>query len=682
MTEAIFIKRKSRWPRRGIYLLLFLFGLYVLFGIAFFWPHEGSVDHLEELLPSSVSYFVHCTFGDLRKSPVFRKHVLESPLRPRAEESLGLAEYLYPVIRDLEQRINESVPGILGKFSLLDDLAGREVVIAGNFTGAGGTVGDRVKNSPFVVLTRISFKARFMSVLKYGFVRERIPGLTAHRDFYEYELPEGAYEPGAPENARYRFFARFKDVLAVSNDRKLMEAVVHFGTARGHSEEKLPRDYYFYWDVRRPPADPGVHAWFRIREIDQELGNAFEEPGEERSGRLQDFVRALFPVFYTRTLTLNVGVQGEDTLPITGSIRLRKEFPRPLACIDDFHHVRCESLRGPVEKLAAEIPADGTFAAGWLRMSVRNFVLTSYMAAGPTVLAALFGPGGGAEGSSWDRDRAASQLGDFFEEGVGIAMARLPEVDEFDLDDYDTEDPLPKAAVTLFLGIKPQLEPRDLTLFFERNHGEYGLPEPKKIETKAGTIYSFGRAGDHSLALIEPAFAVSGHRFVWSTNAGELRRVLAALAGRGRTLADAPAFRAALAQAHEKGNLFLFVSGEKLRPWLLDQRWEYAWDASAFDREEYRKEEFLRISEQHPDWDRKRVAKERDRRMQRRLRRQREEDFPAALRRYRSLLFWAEPLDWAVLSTNVDGNDPGQFLALKGAIRLRPVKEEDGEPTR
>lgn len=671
--------RKRKWLRRLGYFVAFLVILYFAFWAALFNPLEGGVDRLEDLVPKSVSFAIHSPWGALRASELFDRHVLKSPVVEDIEAAADLETRLYEPLREIEDQINASVPGFLGKFSVLDDVAGKEFLLAGNLNGPGDTLSEKLLNSPFVALTRISYKCRFMDVLKYGFVREKVPNLNAYGDIYEYELDEAYLAKGAPESAKYRYFRRIKDVLVVSNSRELIEAAVRFGlagSAAGSTDENLPRHYYYYYDLNHMPQEPGITVWVQLAEANRELGHELEGYGPSARGNLGSYLRAFVPVGLVRTLTLRLGVEGGDVIPLRGTIRMfqRDDFPDHLY---ELHHGggrKVGKLPEEIQPWVGMVPRDRTYVFTWMTMSPRDFLLTIFSALDETTWKLLFEQG--ENGESWDEQRLASQLGDWFEPGIALTQARLPEADSINLDSFDGGVPEPLPATTFFARLKPQLQPDSLVEFFKRHHEQFGLKAPEEMESATGRLFRLPFTRDKSLELIDPGFALVRRKFVFSSNVGELQRMLEVEAGQAEALTEDEEFQAAVASCHGKANVFLFVKGERLRPFLADQRYEYALNASEYNRVEYRKNLVLELNREHRDWKTNQLNQEADRRMEERERRRQEVDFPEAIQEYRNLLYRFEPFDWLGLSLSLAADTASNKLDLKGELVLQQVGGE------
>jgi hypothetical protein len=560
----------------------------------------------------------------------------------------------------------------------MDDVVGREVIVAGNLTGPGMSLTDKIMNSPFVVLTRISMKAKFMEVLNYEAVRSRIPNLKSYRDFFEYDVGAENIRPGAPEDARFFFFKRIRDVLVLSNDRALMQSVVHFGLASGEDlqgKKSLPRYWWFYYDFNRGemPQEPGLSMWVRINQADRDLGGELVGGAnrQEESG-LGEFVRALFPVGLTNTVSLGLTAGDERTMPIRGSIRMvEREFPAPIA---GFHERKGADIAAAVGAPAAFLPADRTFAFQWLQMTPENFLETFFQSLDQGTKDSMFGAdsGPGSVGGNWNLTKTANALGEWFEGGASVSMARLPDADEIDLDNLSGGTPLPLPAITLILRRRPHLTEDELVQFFVRDHDRFGFGAPTRTDGEYGPIYRIGLTVDQTLGLLKPAFALKDGYFIFCSNDGELERILAVAHGRGESLGGSGRFKDALEQAWPEGNLFTFFDFEASRPYLRDQRWEHAYHATSFSGEEFRKRTIIRLNSEHPDWNTRKLNEEADLLYDLRLRQREEVDFPRAIRTYVDNLFWPEPFDYVMISTNVSVDPAGPILKLQGALRMIP----------
>jgi len=670
--------RRKKWWKWVAWPLGVLLSLYLIFWIALFNPLEGSVEHLESLLPGHkqecVTYCLKGPWGDIRRSEFFRDNFTESSFGVKVEKIADL-DVEYARVGEIEDRINENLPGVLGEFSLEKDLLGREVLLAGYLTGRGEAFNDQLRNSPFIALTRISFKARFISALKYDFIRDQVPGLTQREDWFEYDLAEATGED-FPERDRYRYFARIKDVLAISNDEELIEKVTRYGLAGGLSTESLAQHFWYYYDTRSAAPENAVSLWLRVSQADLDLGRKLDGYADERTGGARDLLRSLFPVPYTTSMLVRVGFEGKARMPINGVIRMRDKFPDTMKHLRDVHHVDGFNLREASSTCAAALPAEGVFAFSWLRMEPRDFFKTYFLSLDEETRVLLFGEAGLAaatNGSRWDIDLMSRRLGDWFEPGVAVCISRLPEADAIDLDTWEGGVPKPIPGITLCLKIRPELDSKRLPQFLAKNEARFGWGSPEKKPSDTGELYRLPLKTDKTLALMKPGFATVNGCFLFSTNIDQLRRSLDVVAGKRESLAKLDAFNAALDTVAKKGNIFVFVDGEGLRPFLRDKRHEYAFDSSSFDAREFRKQVIIELTTQYEKWTNQQIQQEADLRVKLRMDQMKRLDFDEAIQYYESFLPLYEPFDWLGLSMTVSGDRGGQRLELKGEMRVRTL---------
>ncbi|MEN8149408.1 MAG: hypothetical protein ABFS86_06270 [Planctomycetota bacterium] len=670
--------RKRKWVKWVMWPAVILVALYAVFAFALFDPiFMGSVDRLESLLPGDskecVTYFLQAKWGDLRSSDFFRESFLENPVRGKVEKAFRLEEDLYGPIGEIETQINDSMPGFLGGFSILDDLAGQEVVVAGYLTGRGDTVDDKIRNSPFVALTRITFKAKFIEALKYGFVRDQVPGLRQRADWFEYDLVEGAGQD-REERDRYRYFARIKDVLAVSNDEELIEKVTQFGSSSGLSRESLAQHWWFYYDTRSPGEASPINFWVRVSQADIDLGRILDGHRSDARGGPTDFIRSLFPVPYTTSVLVRAGAEDTHRMPIHGVIRLREKIPDSYGHIKGVHRLQGIDVRKAASDAAAMIPSDGTFAFSWLKMAPRDFFKSFFSSLDEETRLMMFGnPAQPARSNpdKWSDDEMAGRLGDWFEEGVTVALARNPEADKTDFDTWEGGTPKPLPTVTLALKVREGLSGR-IPAFMTKHQDRFGWDAPKKEESSTGELYRLPVAGlDKTLAYQQPAFALVNGTFLFSTNIDGLRRVLDVIGGRAEPISKLRSFGEAIETVGRTGNTFLFVDGDRLMPYLRDRRHGWAFDETMIDKREIRKQAIIELTEQYEEWTNKRIQEEADRRVEDRDFTMKRDDFPTAIKLYLERLGFVEPLDWFALTTKVSGDTGGPRIEVKGELRLR-----------
>jgi hypothetical protein len=349
--------------------------------------------------------------------------------------------------------------------------------------------------------------------------------------------------------------------------------------------------------------------------------------------------------------------------------------------VEGLHRNEAIEIREEVEAFAGKIAARGTFAFSWLKIEPKMFFRSFFVALLPIppeeMLPTEAAPGNG--GGRWSREEMASRLGDWFEEGVAVAATRLPEAASIDLDHWDGGVPKPLPGITLCLKIRPELNSKMLVEFFTDNEKRLGWGKPTERPAPIGKLYELPLKADRSLALLKPAFATLNGTFLFSTNVDELHRTLEVISGKGEALSQLPSFAGAMGSVAKKGNFFLYVDGDRLRPYLRDQRYQHAFDATFFDQREFRKRAIIELTEENDEWSNERIQTEADRRVQDRIFTMKSVDFPESLKVYLDKLKFTEPFKWFAFTTTSSGDTGGPRLELKGEIRLGAAQGDEAD---
>ena len=192
-----------------------------------------------------------------------------------------------------------------------------------------------------------------------------------------------------------------------------------------------------------------------------------------------------------------------------------------------------------------------------------------------------------------------------------------------------------------------------------------------ELPAPIGRMYVIRTPTDKQMKLVKLAFALVDRQFVFCTNAEELKRILEVKAGQGKPLSDGGNFRDALGAVAATGNMFLYVDMDRARPFLLDQRYQYAFDASFFNEQSYRRQVIIDLTKENPRWTPTQRQDAADVALDRRWVQAKQIDFPDAIRRFRNNMIWYEPFRWLALSLTPGGDTGREIrLDLKGAIRL------------
>lgn len=298
-----------------------LVGVVVVLAVAFVWlilgvsPLEGDVDQLWDLVTSDVHFFVRFPGSQVLHTDLARGLEDQPGYEFLADVRDGLAELTEQVARD----VNPQLPlGLEVDFE--KDFVGQEMAFAGMI----GADYSRPRLDSFIVLTRIAWYGRFLSALKEGWVRKRVPDATRLEllkgKYFRYTLDAAQTQQLAriraqrggrgPADAIY--VARIKDVLMISDAPEWIEDAMRGG------QRMLRADAWFETEFIRRHRPEDVEVFLRhslTANLMIQHGNA------ERGGALAPLSRVM-PWSMTGDMTVQARLQSDGI-----AVRLSNEPP-------------------------------------------------------------------------------------------------------------------------------------------------------------------------------------------------------------------------------------------------------------------------------------------------------------------------------------------------------------------
>jgi hypothetical protein len=573
------MKNRRRLIRLAKFLGV-LFGLFVvlviLFWIFCFNPFEGDLEHLDGMVPykfagRDVSYVVRApSLETLVTSPFFADRVRPSPGWRSLEKDLNLDQLLFDQIRDTEQQVRVALGGLVD-FDVVDDVFGREVLVAGDIDF------DDPRASPYLFLTRISWKMKFLDLLGYEGVRNRVnqPGrfeIRAERYWFEIVIEDPAWKNDPNEELIY-YLARSRDVLAFSNDLALIKDAVFLGDEGGKSIRVKHPGYQ-----GSLPHDSGgrfASVWFDVDVLDKDDKlSGFLRPDANAPREIEDLFLELVPPHTQYDASFSLDLSDRDRLTTEIYLAEPKRTPDYLMT---FYRGDWFQTGEMLSELGRYAPDDRTIALGALTIDPVAFVKMIFTYQHPDRQKLIDDE---LVKAGLTRDGLAKDLMHYMKGPVGLVLTRINEkVEGLDLDSLGEGDaviPRPAAHLTMrfrdignvshFLESLAE-ETKHLPVSMNRRaETPEGLPDVQYFTLPL----KYQEADD---PLLAPAIAIQGDRFFFSTNGEELLLVLRRAAGGGAgTLAGSASVRTALERLPGDAGLLLLCSGGGLRGYLSDLR--------------------------------------------------------------------------------------------------------------
>jgi hypothetical protein len=537
-----------------------------------YWPLEGSVPNLERLVPDGVDFVYRGSWKRLKQRPWFRQNVLQDPLLPEIETAMqGFEDSIRRQIAEqLEAPINRAIPFGITTFSVEDDVFPAETYVAGRFCEEWGPERGRpLQPREWLVLTRTTWKVRFISALKHGFVRSRLGGAKATPDdvdgVWRIQVPgipvtdtrlrsgcgDGFIIP--PEDVIY--LGRVKDVLAISNSRSLVRDVAALGET-----EDVDRSILARRDFRLEASPDGVAAAVDIVPLHKYLIRVLEQGGST-VGFLDRFVTVNALDRFLGTLE----IPSPDTVRLRGDIlydrtNLTPEVERVFSLPPQ------PVLAGGIAPL---IPAQDTFAVVFLRSSPVHLMTTvweEFLPEGERRLVL----------DNLRRAGAYQRIEDFFQdlaqhvdETAAIAVARLGDVyDKVEYPDWYNDpvtDPDPQLGFALWVHLRQSARPEEVDEFLAERLTALGFKKEVRRVTHRGIPYTRldleQKSADFS--QVSPAYMLVQEHLVLANNEDYFRKIIDTIGG-APSMAGDPTFRATMESLADTANVAAFVDLAKV----------------------------------------------------------------------------------------------------------------------
>ncbi|MHC4938026.1 MAG: hypothetical protein ACYTHK_03560 [Planctomycetota bacterium] len=565
-------------------LLVWLLGIVAfvaLAGLVFVWavlgvnPFEGKQDELWELTSYDVDFFVR--FPGTR--------VLDDPIVEGLEEEPGfedLAKLRYD-LADATQRIAEQTAGQLPfgqEVHFENDFLGKEMAIAGSIRGDY----NRLKVDNFLLLTRIAPYAKFISALKRGFVRDRIPELQGKIDlvkglYFKVKVDPEVVEildgfrsiKGGRGERDVVYMARIKDVLLISDNDLWIENAIY------GSKEVLPADAWFESEfIRSARGGKAVEAFVRMQ-----LSSHALQAHSRDEGTLIHTLEKILPIEMAGDLTIRAESRGANDLQISftdlpGKDAFRKIEPHLQRLYDEEKaDIRNEFSS---EGIGRFIPRRNVVGALVLRGDAGQLV---------EMIQKLIPRGNlrdfdeeirkSSKGRWQDFDRLLRHLTEDLA-GTHLVVFHRPSVFENQTwENYEEPwdaDPLPEGqmAVSVVSRVKDAVSPSAVEQKLTEHLEYLGLKSmglDKEHNFRKALPIELSESGE--LELIKPAYGPIGNRFIFVSSLWEAGASLkSAVGNEEQQLISDPAIEAVVADLPREGTLGMVLHGPTLRKSLFD----------------------------------------------------------------------------------------------------------------
>jgi len=584
-------------------LLAWLLGIVVFLavaGLVFVWvvlgvnPFEGRQDHLWELTSHKVDFFIRFPGTKVLRDPVVDTVAPE----PGFEELAKLRGQL----EDITARVARETQGQLPFGQEVDfeaDFVGQEMAVAGSI---GGDY-HQLKVDNFIVLTRIAPYAKFISALKRGFVRDRIPDVQDRVELVKglyfrvridpelrAELDKFRSTRGGTGDRDHLYVARIKDVLVISDYDVWIE------DALWKSTEVLPADAWFTSEfIRTSKGGGAVEAFFRL-----ELTSHALQTHSRREGTLLHTVEKILPIEMAGDMVLRAESQGTSEIHLTYTDLPKKgAFSTIAPALQKLYDEEKADIRtelGP-EGIGRFIPRENVVGAVVLRANAGSLVDMIQQILPRDAMRVFDDEVRRSSNSRFsDFDRLLRHLTEELGETHMLIFHRPTVFKNIDPAKYQAgadEDPLPRGqmAISIVSRVKDSVAPAAVVKRITDNLQYLGLKsmgaDNERNFQKSAPI---DLSGTEELELFNPAYGPLGNRFVFVSSMWECAEALkGAESDEQRRLVTDPAIEEVMRRLPSEGTLGMIFDGPTLAASLFDGVRE--WTRMRMDIPGYRAEQ-------------------------------------------------------------------------------------------
>jgi len=562
-------QRLLKYLKRLLIVAILLGGIGLgVFSWLCYWPLEGGVDDLLELVPEDVEFVVRGDYDDLLSTGWMQANVLEDPLHPLLADQAGeVLEQVKAQMADIEGQINANIPLDFAKFHVVEDVLAGETCISGNWCRGFGPDRGPPSWQEILIMTRVSWKTRCVSALKHSFIRDRLgPRLKVSAESDEIYRLTFPFMPVRPERLRQGcgdgfiipprnqwYLRRVKDVLAISNSKRLIRSVADLAESNGSSRSFASRPGF---EIERQPGR--ITAAVNVDPLHGYLRRAFNYyPGLKP-------IRRFLPPQTLEKLSGSISLKGRDILE--GGARISYVGQRAPEVQRNVYALAERAVREGISEL---VPAKDTFAVLSLRVEPQ-YLLSS-------IVKDMLEPG---DRRLWEENLSTMEggfdsLDDFFADlstRIGteamVALGRLSTTfDNVNATGFWDEAPDPMPALAVMVRIKEGANPGELEQYLASKIPLLGFSrEMERIKYKSFT-YMRAQLREKLLdyQLVSPCFLLANNYLILTTSEAYMRQIVETIAD-----PDVPAlesdetFRVTMAPLAARGHVGLFLDLEKL----------------------------------------------------------------------------------------------------------------------
>ncbi len=572
-------KRLLKWTKRLVLLLLVLgLAAFLIFGFMFFWPWEGKIDNVMELVPYDVEFVLRGDYEDFEDLEWLDKNVTENPLHPTVKAwTTGKRRELppnvptLPTIResleDIESQINRQIPldAEWATFGVVKDILRGETVVAGNFCRGAKPAAGPPSWQEILLLTRVSWRSKFVSGLRFGFVRNNLgPNLKAEElegNVFKLTFPNVPVRPlrerstcgdgfVIPEDNIWYLY-RIKDVIALSNSESLVMKVAALGEGSAMGSESFLDRPGFSVDA----SDTGVRAAIDMTPLHRYLIRATEE-----FPAMRPVLNVLRP---KGLLKLTGGLDLSTYSVLRGEANLEIKPTEIQEAYDSVYRLTPRPVR---EGIADMVPAKDTFAIAFLRTNPKFLMKTIYRELSPADRRLWEENLRRMDGGYRSLDEFFRDLADYMGETATVAVGRLSEVfNKIDYSDWYSDEVDPFPAVAILADVRPGITLDEVTEFLKAKLPLLGVDKNLKEETYKGFTYGWGQLEIQVMdyKLFEPCFIAVQGQVILASNRKYLHQILDTIKGETEPLSKDERFRTTMAALPDRGQIGVFLDLEK-----------------------------------------------------------------------------------------------------------------------
>lgn len=644
-------RRKRRRTQIATVALVLLILAYFAVTSFVFNPLEGSIIGFQNAVPRACDFFVRKVrlVDDLPlPSTVLTPFDENATLwKPIEEGRLGVPRAAIAEVRSTVANLQKSLEG--APIDLMNDLIGREFVLAGVFPQSGG-----IEKSRFGLYLRVSWKVRAgMGLARYATFRDKLfAGMSPEL------LNNGVLKITPPGYGGSLLLARVQDLLLIATDEGWIQESLDLIEARGQNSFGQGAEFNDQIGNKltertgtRSQAPSNLQLYLRIENLRRALGDTSEWPNPKSAAFEERLLRSVFNT--------------QIPLDVSALVRFEKN-PRRIA-IDAFFDLDTKSLEVLGKRLVDSRP-----------LQKRDVKLAFDMVPQSAFLGGVLNVGGGdllkeIEASMSVEDRRMVDDGfrrtgkydsfktfcDELSIATGDRMIWIARENNYPVEDRDPKnDGGPDAAIAVAMRQLSQEKLGHLREYFLNNKQQFGITEVWNKDVRGfqrTEFYSPLVPGTGEMAMLP----VGTEEVLVSNQAKLLDNVLATwrltATEADKPYGEDPAFRALVDEATgENMNVLAWTYGPKLAKAL--QRYVDSWvqgdafadpDKQRADREalfaQVLREKYPQFTPQGvPQKERDEVEAVVDQRMQQRERDAKARATPELRKRYQEVLSWVK----------------------------------------